>query len=72
MGTLGCVLYPLFLDIGYVKFSQNPHNYIYIYIYIYTHTHIHIHINDYRSYMCDPLGLYISRVNNSTYLITSY
>ena len=55
---LGVVDLPLFIDIEYSNFSQNPQNYTYIYIKVY------------RPYVSGYLGTYISLVNNSIGLIT--
>ena len=54
------IVLPLFIDIWYVDFSLK----ILIIISIFTNIH--------RPYVCDPLVLYISLVNNSIDPITPY
>ena len=52
MGTSIMVVLPLFIDFGNVKFSQKP-----LLLYLYPSTSIDL--------VCDPLGSYISPVNDS-------
>ena len=56
---LSCVIIPLFIDIWYEVFYKTL-------ITMFISTNIH------RPYVCDPLGPYISLVNNSIDLITPY